>query len=631
MEHAPCQSRVLKFGVFEVDLEAGELRKSGMRQKLAGQPFRVLQLLLERPQEIVTREELQQRIWPKDTVVDYDLALKKAVNRVREVLGDSAESPHFIETIPRKGYRFIAPVSGNGAAHSVAKAPTTEATTETPQSSRNLYFRIVLALGTAALLLGVIAARSWWRRSGTSAAPQIRSLAVLPMENLSADPAQEYFSDGMTDALITDLAQISSLKVISRTSSMQYKQTKKSLPEISHELNVDGIIEGTVQRSGDHVRITAQLIHGPSDKHLWAESYERDLRDVLALENDVARAISQEIQIKLSPEQSALQSKLRPIDPDAYLLYLKGRYLWNNRDPQALKTAIAYFQQAVEKDPNQPLLYSGLASGYVLLGQYDVLQPKEVFPRARSAATKALQLDETLAEAHNALAAVDDYEWDWPGAEREFRRAIELNPGDATSHQWYAELSSEVLGQHEEAIAEIKKAQSLDLLSPIINTIAGRILLFAGRRDEAIQQLRSTLEMNPNFAPVHFVLGNAYLQEGLTQEAVQEFQAATALSPSRTRYTGALACAYGRAGRSSEARKLLNRLIVLSKSGYVSSVDIAWVYAGLGEKDEAFASLEKAYDEHDPKLRWLKTEPIFEGLRSDPRFQNLIRRVGLPQ
>ena len=492
-----------------------------------------------------------------------------------------------------------------------------------------------LAAGTilAAALVAILWLNAGGLRDrlfGKAARVRIESIAVLPLENLSHDPEQEYFADGMTDALITDLAQIGTLKVISRTSSMQYKQSKKSLPEIARELNVDGIVEGTVQRSGDRVRITAQLIEAPKDHHLWAESYERDLRDILTLQGEVARDIAAQISVKLAANTQERLSKARTVEPGVYEDYLKGRYYWNQRTEEGFRTAIKYFSEATQKDSNYALGYSGLAHAYILLGEYSLLPAKDAFSKAREAAVRALELDDALADAHNALAAVrEDYDWDWPGAEREFQRAIELNPGYATAHQWYAELLSE-LGRHEEALAQIRQAQQLDPFSLIINVVLADTLRTAGQDDLAIEQLRKTLEIEPNFAHAHFHLGLTQLRKGAFTEAVAEFQKASTLSPNVTDYKGGLGYAYARAGARAKARNLLDELKDRSKRRYVSWFYIAAIYSGLDERDQAFACLDRAYDQHEQGLVVMRREPMFDTLVADPRYQDLLRRIGLP-
>jgi TolB-like protein/DNA-binding winged helix-turn-helix (wHTH) protein/Tfp pilus assembly protein PilF len=622
----PQQPRVLKFGIFEVDLQAGEVRKSGMKQKLAGQPFQVLQALVERPHEIVTREELRERIWPGNTFVDYELALKKAVNRLREVLGDSAENPHFVETIPRRGYRFLGAVEAAEQPDALAATPPSLSRNKIPWALAGSFALAVIA----ALLIGLNVDKLRTRIFAKSRSLEIRSIAVLPLQNLSNDPNQEYFADGMTDELITDLAQISALRVISRTSVMHYKGTTETMPQIARDLNVDAVLEGSVQRSGDQVRIRAQLIYAPTDRHLWAESYEGSLRDVLALQNQVASAIAHEIKIKVTPQEEIRLASARPVNLEAHEAYLKGRYYLNKRTEHGFREAVEYFSEATQKDRNYALGYSGLADSYILLGEYSLLPAKEAFTKAREAAAKALELDDTLAEAHNAFAAVKvDYDWDWLGAEREFRRAIELNPGYATAHQWYAELLSE-LGRHGEALAEIKQAQELDPFSLIINAVNGDALRSAGQYDLAIEQLRNTLEIDPNFAHAHFHLGMTYLRKEAFAEAIAEFQRAAALSPNVTDYQGGLGYAYARAGKRAEARKVLDALKAQSQRRYVSWFYIAAIYAGLDEKNEAFACLEKAYEQREQGLAVINREPMFDPLRFDPRFQDLLRRIGLP-
>ncbi|HSZ00469.1 MAG TPA: winged helix-turn-helix domain-containing protein [Terriglobales bacterium] len=621
MSPQPSELKLLRFGIFEVDPKAGEVRKAGVKQKLAAQPFQVLQALLERPKEVVTRDELRQRIWLDNTFVDYDLALKKAINRVREVLGDSAESPRFIETIPRRGYRFLADVEAVESSHCTPSV--------WGQNRWGLVAALALVAG-AALLLALNAGKLRTLIFAKSRSFEIRSIAVLPLQNLSNDPSQDYFSDGMTEALTTELAQIGSLRVISRTSAMHFKGTRETLPQIGRELNVDAVVEGSAARAGDHIRITAQLIETQTDRHLWAKSYERNVQDVLALQNEVARDIAEEIRIKLTPQEKMLLASGRPVNLEAHEAYLKGRYYLNKRTEEGFRQALAYFSDATQKDGNYALGYAGLADSYVLLGEYSLLPAKEAFPKARDAAAKALERDDTLAEPHNALAAVkEDYDWDWVGAEREFHRAIELNPGYATAHQWYAELLSE-LGRHKEALAEIRQAQQLDPFSLIINAVYADVLRTAGQDDLAINQLRKTLEIDPNFAHAHFHLGLTLLRKGAFEQAIAEIQTAATLSPNVNDYQGGLGYAYARAGKRAEALNVLERLKEGPKQTYVSWFYVAAIYAGLDEKDQAFACLEKAYEQHEQGFVVMRREPMFDPLLSDPRYQDLLRRLGLP-
>ena len=628
----------LRFGVFEVDLRAGELRKHGVRLRLQEQPFQVLAMLLERPGETVTREELRNRLWTAETFVDFDHGVNKAVNRIRDALGDSATSPRFVETVARRGYRFIGDVRVvEGTPIDRPEAPTPDlvpvadqpfAAVAAPSSANRLrrwppwmISGVALALASAVLVV--------WTLQSRSGRPElIRSLAVLPLENLSGDVAQEYFADGMTDELIATLGQIGALRVISRTSVMPYKRVRKPLPQIARELNVDAVVEGTVLRSGGEVRITAQLIEARADKHLWSESYDGDLRDTLTLQNKVARAIAEQIRINLSSQEQATLKHGKVVDPQAYEAYLKGRYFWNKRTGDDFEKAVEYFSQAVERDPNYAQAYSGLADTYALLGdwEYGVLAPREAFPRAKAAAIKALQLDDTLGEAHTSLAfCLDGFEWDLKSADGEFRRGIELNPGYATAHHWYAWHLS-LLGRNNEAIAELRKAQNLDPLSLIIKADLAELLLIAHFTEESIRQSRKTIEMDVNFPLAHNQLALAYLQSQRYGEAISELQKAVQLSAGSPTCTANLARAYAVSGRRAEAVQLLGDL-KKPRGSYSNAAEIAVVYAALGDKDQAMAWLDKGYEERFNPGVLLR--PGFDPLRSDARFQDLERRVGL--
>jgi serine/threonine protein kinase/TolB-like protein/Tfp pilus assembly protein PilF len=468
------------------------------------------------------------------------------------------------------------------------------------------------------------------RLLGKAGTQQIRSLAVLPLENLSRDPEQEYFADGMTDQLITDLAAIRALKVISRTSVIQYKGARKPLPQIARELGVDAIVEGSVQRAGNRVRITAQLIDARADQHLWARSYERDLRDVLALQDEVAQAIANELQIELASNGPMRHGNSRPVDPEAYEAYLKGSFYFNKRTENEVKKSIEYFQQAVNKDPNYAPAYSGMADAYTLLGFRGNLPSTEALSKGKAAALRAVALDDSLAEAHASLAFIaETHEWDWPTAEREYKRALELNPGYAAGHNWYAGYLI-YFGRFEEGIAEAKRARELDPLSLVINNALGGRLLIAGRVNEAIEQIQKTLEMDPNFAPAHNRLGWAYLEKGMKDEAIAEFQKEIALSGSDPDESVDLGYAYAVMGKREQAERILAKLKKKRERSFVSPVTLGIVSGALGDKDEAFAWLEKAYELRDPQLTYLKVGPRFTPLRSDPRFQDLLRRMGLP-
>lgn len=628
----------LRFGVFEVDLRAGELRKHGLQVRLQEQPFQVLVRLLEHPGQVVTREELQKRLWPADTFVDFDHGLNKAINKIREALADSAESPRFVETVARRGYRFLAEVRAIEVAPQRGPEPAVEAHPLTHDrvgavpsgeqaARRQLVPSLAWRFSGAVLLLLLVTLIAWkyHAKNGT-----IRSLAVLPLESLSGDASQDYFADGMTDELITDLGQIGALRVISRTSVMPYKGARKPLAQIARELNVDAVVEGTVLRLGNQVRITARLIEAPEDKHLWDHDYEGDLRDTLALQNQVAHAIAEHIRISLNPKEEAALKNTKVVNPEAYVSYLKGRYFWNKRTADGLKAAVAYFNQAIDEDPNYARAYSGLADTYALLGdwQYAVITPKEALPKAKAAAIKALELDSTLGEAHNSLAfCLDGFDWDFEAAEKEFRRAIELNPGYATAHHWYA-WHLALVGGNTQAIAEMRKAQNLDPLSLIINADLAELLVIAHRYDESIQQSRKTIEMDPNFGLAHNQLAQAYLQKGMHDEAIAELQKAIHLSGDSPTCKANLARAYATAGKRNDALRLLSDLKMRSNPTYSYASEIATVYAALGENSQAMNWLDKGYQERFNPGVLLR--PGFDSLRSDPRFQNLIRRIGLP-
>ena len=632
----------LRFGVFDVDVRAGELRKHGLRVRLQEQPFQILAMLLEHPGQVVTREELQKKLWPADTFVDFDHGLNKAVNKIRDALGDSAESPRFVETVARRGYRFLAEVKAADAAPGqsphVAPPPVPAAETRdrpdlavTPAATKNRAPSLAWKMAVFVPLALIVFFTGWKLYSRNYPATVIHSLAVLPLESLSNDASQDYFADGMTDELISDLGQLSALRVISRTSVMGYKHAHKPLPQIARELNVDAIVEGTVLRSGDRVRITAQLIDATADKHLWSQSYEGELKDTLALQNQVARAIADQIRIKLNPQEQAALKIARVVNPEAYESYLKGRYFWNKRTPDSLKVALAYFNQAIDEDPNYAQAYSGLADTYALLGdwQYAVMTSKEAFPRAKAAAIKALELDSTLSEAHNSLAfCFDAFDWDLESAGKEFQRSIELNPGYATAHHWYAWHLS-LLGRFDEALEEMRKAKNLDPLSLIINADLAELLVIAHFYDESIIQSRATIAMDPNFALAHNQLAQAYLQKHMNVEAIAELQKAVELSGGSPTCVANLARAYAASGKTSEAVKLLGDLKNHSNRGYSDASEVAVVYAALGDKDQAMHWLEIGYEERFNPGVLLR--PGFNPLRSDQRFQDLLRRIGFPR
>jgi TolB-like protein/DNA-binding winged helix-turn-helix (wHTH) protein/Tfp pilus assembly protein PilF len=632
------QSRVVRFGTYEVSFDSGELRKSGIRIRVQQLPIKVLEILLEHPGEVVSREELCSRLWPNESFGDFDQAVNVAVAKLRSALGDAAENPRYIETLPKRGYRFIADVRSGQPEPAAAPASTSlspdipskvesESTPPLPKSRKRTVLWAFLLL--AAVGLGIFA---WWRhREQKTAVVAIRSLAVLPLENLSADASQDYFADGMTDELITDLAQISALRVISRTSAMLYKGAHKPLPEIAKELNVDAVVEGTVLYSGDQVRVTAQLIQASSDRHIWAATYQANVRDTLLVQTKVAQAIADQIRIELTPEEKSGLRHMKEVDQDAYENYLKGRYFWNKRTTEGLSKAIDYFNQAIAQDPTYAPAYSGLADSYALAGdwQYALMTTKEALPKAKAAAMKAIELDSSLSEAHTSLAfCLEGFDWNWQQADQEFNQALQLNPGYATGHHWYA-WHLALIGKNNEAIAEMKKALDLDPLSLIINADLAELLLIEHFPDESIHQSRKTIEMDPNFAMAHHQLGQAYLAKGLYPQASKEFQEAIQLSNGSPSSIANLIRAYVAMGKTAEAMALLDELKKRSTLGRPYSSELAVAYAALGDKDSAMAWLEKGYEERFNPGVLLR--PGFDPLRSDPRFKDLIRRIGLPR
>jgi TolB-like protein/DNA-binding winged helix-turn-helix (wHTH) protein/Tfp pilus assembly protein PilF len=644
---SPPPSSVVRFGTYEVSLQSGEVRKAGLRIRVQQQPMKLLEMLLEHPGEVVTREELRSRVWPSESFGDFDQALNIAIGKLRSALGDSAENPRFIETLPKRGYRFIAdvsvvdvdarprrqePVAGDLPAtdpgHKIQDAGLVVA------PIRRLWPRrwVVGALALVIIIIISVSILSVWRfRSRTPAPSGIRSIAVLPLDNLSGDASQNYFADGMTDELITDLAQISALRVISRTSVMIYKGARKPLPQIARELNVDAVVEGTVLHSGDQVRITAQLIEASTDKHLWSQTYAGELRDTLALQNRVASAIADQIRINLTPREQAELRSAKAVNPEAYQSYLKGRYFWNKRTADGLKAALAYFNQAIEEDPKYAQAYSGLADTYALLGdwQYGVMSFKEALPKAKATAIKALELDSSLSEAHTSLGySLRAFDWDFDSAGKEFQRAIELNPGYATAHHWNA-MNLGLLGRPKEALVEMRKAENLDPLSLIINADLAEFLLLTHSYDESVKQGRKIVEMDSTFAIGHKQLGDAYLLKQMDKEAVAELQVAVRLSGGSPICVADLARAYVASGQKNEAMKLLSDLKKSSNPSFTNAPHIAMIYASMGDNDQAMHWLEKAYEERFNPSILLRSG--FDPLRSDPRFEELRRRIGLPE
>jgi TolB-like protein/DNA-binding winged helix-turn-helix (wHTH) protein len=616
--------RVVRFGTFEVDVPTGELRKNGIKLKLQEQPFQVLCILLEHPGEVVTREELRSRLWPADTFVDFDHSLNAAVKRLRDALGESADAPVFIETLARRGYRFIATVVPNGFQREQSKSPL-----------RQWVLPLVVAAPIVIVVALFVLDASGLRSKllfRSSAQPQIRSLAVLPLTNLSGDPEQEYFSDGMTDALIADLSKIGALRVTSRTSSMRYKRVSKALPEIGRELNVNGVVEGSIMRSGNRVRIAVQLIRVSTDQDLWAETYERDLGDVLKLQGDVAQAVAQQVRAQVTPEQQARLRSAPAVNPQAYEAYLRGSSLLRSDTGAALRNAQAYFEEAVRRDPRFAPAYVGLADCYLALGKYRWIPPQDASRYGSEAIHKALLIDGTLGEAHSSLGFLNwQYGWDWQTAEKEMRYAVDLNPNYVEGHftlVWYLAWN----GRREEALAESQKIRSLDPAYPLASFGESAVYYHQRAYRSLIEVSQRSVITNPNSWSGHYFLAVGYEGSDQLAQAIPEYERAVALSQSDSDPTAGLAYAYARLGKRAEAARILSTLQQQSKVTYVSPYMIAVMYAGLGETNKAFEFLEKAYQERSPDVAYfLRADLRMDSLRPDPRFQDLMHRMNFPQ
>src|SRR5271170_5262580 len=623
--------RVLRFDEFELDVRAGELRKRAVKLRLQGQPLQVLAALLNRPGDLVTREELRAQIWTSDTFVDFDHSLHNAIARLREVLGDSAETPRYIETLPRRGYRFIGRLEGVAVESPLDVPAQTEHPGELPVDRSLTKPRTMLVYPILALLVTGFAV--WLSRTGAhsaSAAHRLSSIAVLPLENLSGNPSEEFFADGMTDQLITDLAKVGSLRVISRTSVMQYKGTKKPLPEIARELNVDAIVEGSVIRSGERVRVTAQLVRASSDQHLWAETYDRDRGDVLELQGDVAESIAQQVRAQLTPQQQAQLRSTHVVDPAAYDAYLKGRLYFTNEssNPDSLKKAQQNFAESILKDPNFALAYAGLADSYVYLAFDGVLPQETAYRSAKEALAKAVQLDDTIGEAHDTLGVVSwRFDWNWDAADREFNRAIALAPSYSCAHEDRAMFLGFV-GKRDEALAEIAQIDQLDYS---VSSASAEAITYYELKDypELIAASKRGLLLDPQNAFLHYLLGIGYEASGALPEAISEYQKVMKIWDDPNAAV-ALAHAYSAAGRKAEANKILHDLQRKSEETSVPPYTMATIYAGLGENDKAFEFLEKACSQKSLDVSLFLTSDLrLDNLRPDPRFQSLLRGMAL--
>jgi len=641
--------RVILFGRFAAHLDSGELRRDGHKIRLQAQPFDLLVMLLDRPGEVVSREEIRNRLWPADTFVDFDHSLGTAINKIRSALNDSADAPRFVETLPKRGYRFVAEVRGARVPASNLSGAVPESTPEPPPTAlpmqipdsaaatqalpRPARSRLVLACSALLIALFVFGSYAWHQTRRASASSPIRSLAVLPLENLSSNPEEEFFANGMTDELITNLAKIRSLHVISRTSVLRYRGTHKPVSEIARELGVDGIVEGTILRSGGKVRITAQLIQASTDQHLWAEEYDRDTQDVLALQAEVARGIAQSIHVRLTPREQSQLTGTPTFNPAIEELYWKGVYFINKTTLPDFKRADEYFQQMLQKDPLSARAWTGVAMAAHHSGMWGTF---DAFPRAKTAALKAISLDDSLAEAHAELGMLSYvYDWNIAEAEREFRRAIDLNPNYARTHIYYALMLSHT-GRSQEGIEEIERARRLDPLSPFTVGIAGNVYFAVRKYDDALRALQFALQIEPEDPMAHVRMAWSWQEKGEFERAIEEFRLSSPpesrVPPDRDKTFQRLTAAYAARGANGYWREMLATALERYKPGaHYGTEDIAAFYARLGEADKALDWLEKGYAVHDPYMMfWMVTSSAYDPLRSHPRFQKLLRELNLP-
>ena len=622
MNNGCSKARLLRFGTFELDLASSELRKNGALVKLQSQQFQLLALLAARPGQIITRDEIRRALWDDQTFVDFDRSINFGINQIRSALADDPQSPRYIETLPRKGYRFIAPIEcGNGL---VDVLPTIAPThVSQPDQSKRWRLLAVVAMAVIAVTLAVL-----WGMSRLSATKPIQSLAVLPLENFSNDPEQDYFADGMTEDLITDLAKVSALRVVSRTSVARYRRTKKPIPQIARELNVDSVLEGTVMRERDRVRITAQLIRATPERHVWANKYEGSISEVLTLQDAVAKAVAHEIQVKLTPRERAMLAAHRTVDPEAYEAYLRGQQL--RLTDENLPKSLQYFQEAVNKDPGYALAWAWLAETYNLMADLGIRSRAEIQLGARAAAERALQVDVNQSLAIVALGKVkQEYDWDWPGAEREYKRAITLDPNDASAHLRYASELWE-LGRTKEAIVEAQRGRDLAPLIYEPNLYVAWSYYVARQYARAESEARKLIEWDPAHPWGYVCRGSAYLKTARQREAVADFQKAVSLSNRSAYQLMYLGHALGITGARDEGEKVLREMLDSSQRRYVPPAYIAVVYEGVGQRDRAIQWFEKAYAErsfHD----WVLADPRLDNIRTYPRFKSIMRRMGLRQ
>ena len=617
-----------RFGVFEFDASAGELRKQGLKIHLHGQPLEILALLLEHPGQVVTREEMQKKLWPADTFVEFDAGLNAAIKRLRAALSDDPATPHYVETIPRRGYRFIGrPVNCTDTPDAAVASP--------PVLRRYVRLRwgVPLTLIVLLALIGLLFLDVGRLRSrifvNSDASTTVDSVAVLPLTNLTGDPRQDYFVEGMHEALINELSEIKSLKVCSRTSTLRYRTTDKTLPQIAEELNVGGIVEGSVFREGEQVRITVQLIHAASDRHMWGQSFDRDLHGVLSLYKDVAQAIVAEIKVRTTSEEETLLATRRRVNPAAYEALLRGRHLLNTISSESAQRALKEFEDAVKRDPNDAPAHAGLAKALYYVAFFGDAPAAEVLPQGKREALAAIRLDNNIYEAHEILGSFTAYyERDWRGAEQHFRKAIEVEPGSPQAHSAYARFLART-GRHAEARKHIDRAVSLDPDSIFLNHVSAWIAYMAHDYARSAPLYQTVLRMDPNYVRSLEEVAVVYALKGEPARAVEAAERCVYLSSS-SHSLASLGMVYGFTGHEREAREVLAQLIKLRKQKYVGPMQFALVHTGLGNKDKAIDWLQKAFRERSNILPNIYQAPHYDSLRGEPRFQALLRAMNFP-
>ena len=643
-----------EFGPFVLEAAEHRLMRDGRLVPLPPKVFETLLLLVQRSGHVVEKDEIMKSIWPDSFVEEANLT--QYVFALRKALGEDDNGHAYIETVPKHGYRFVADVRETGGENA---DPEIETRVESPSIQKGevsptgqdkmprppfvgvadrrvkeaASWRrrpIFIAIG-AIVIVGFLTSFYWWNTGNKTETAGVKSLAVLPFKSMDGEGSNEHLGLGMTDAFIHRLGNIRQIDVRPTRAILKYDGAGQDVMAAGRELGVDAVLDGSVSRAGDRVRVAVRLVRVRDGMPLWADKFDAKYTDIFSVQDSISEQVARSLALTLNVEERKQLAKQPTNIPEAYQAYLKGRFFWNKRTADNYQKAIEQFDQAIALDPQYAQAHAGLADAYALLGSMvnTVVTRREAMHRARAAATKALEIDETLAEAHTSLAWVKmQYDWDWSGAEKEFERAIELNPSYATAHHWYAYYFAAV-GRHDESIREIRRAQEIDPLSLIINTDVGDMLFLARRYDEAIEQCRKTIEMDPNFTLAHFILAQAYGQKGMYADAMAEFQKAANAAGDETNYLASLGMIHARAGRKDQARKMLNKLTELSGRGYVPASDMAVVYASLGEKDQAFEWLEKAYEDRSGTMLLINVWPAMDPLRPDPRFADLVRRVGL--